>query len=83
MASGRPVISTRLFGIPKEYFPHLFLLNEETPDELASLLISLDEMPKEKLNNFGDQARSFILENKSELSQGSRMIEFIRSLKKI
>jgi glycosyltransferase involved in cell wall biosynthesis len=34
MVSGRPVISTRLPGIPDDYFPYLYVLENETPEGL-------------------------------------------------
>lgn len=77
MASGRPTITTRLPGIPHEYFPYLHGLEDETPAGLATLLAVLRDTPQEELDRFGDRARAFVTETKNEESQGSRIRHFI------
>jgi glycosyltransferase involved in cell wall biosynthesis len=77
MASGRPVVSTRLPGIPADYYPHLFILEKETPEDLCDLLMQLYAMPRSALNEFGAQAKRFVVENKNESSQGQRILTFL------
>lgn len=80
LASGRPVITTRLPGIPEEYFQHVFTLEKETPEELSALFIRLNAMPDMVLTNFGAGAKNFVLNNKNETSQGQKIATFIQRL---
>ncbi|OQC68445.1 MAG: Glycosyl transferases group 1 [Verrucomicrobia bacterium ADurb.Bin006] len=78
MGSARPVVSTRLAGIPEEYFQHIIPLDEETPEGLASLLTTLSKMPKEELDSIGQRSQEFVLRSKSIEVQGSRLREFLQ-----
>jgi len=80
MLSGRPVITTLLPGIPKEYFDFVYPLLDETPEGLACLLTNICEKPAFELNECGHQARKFVLQNKNWTIQGRRVYEFIRGL---
>ncbi len=78
MATGRPVISTRLPGIPDEYAPYLIWLHDETAQGLANLLRQLFQTPRVKLDEVGRKAQRFVLENKTASVQGQKMLEFMR-----
>lgn len=80
MVSGRPVISTRLPGIPEDYFSFLFILDEESPKALSDLLMRLYSMPSKDLNDFGAKAKTFVLENKNEYCQGRKIYDFLKKL---
>jgi glycosyltransferase involved in cell wall biosynthesis len=82
MSSGRPVISTRLPGIPEEYFPHLFILDQETPEDLAGLLMRISRMNRQDLDNFGADGRTFIMNYKNETYQGRQIMNFILNVVK-
>ncbi len=77
MASGRPVVTTRLPGIPAEYDSYVVWLDRETPEGLAALLLQLREWPPEQLDSFGQRAREFVLQEKNYRRQGKRIVEFI------
>lgn len=77
MAAGRPVITTRLPGIPAEYDPYVVWLDRETPEGLASLLLQLREQPAARLHDLGRRGREFVLQEKNYRRQGKRIVEFI------
>jgi len=77
MASGRPVITTRLPGIPEDYFPYLFVLDEETPAGLSDLLTRVSTVPREDLDELGAKAKTFVLEKKTDTYQGQRILSFL------
>jgi len=77
MASGRPVISTRLPGIPEEYFQYLILLENETPEDLSALLMQLRQMPRKQLDEIGERSKRYVLENKNVSHQGYRILSFL------
>jgi len=77
MMSGRPVITTRLPGISPDYFPHLYILEKETPEALAALIDSVCSEPADQRDALGLRAREFVLTHKSWRAQGQRVAELI------
>jgi glycosyltransferase involved in cell wall biosynthesis len=77
MASGRPVLTTRLPGIPCEYDPFLLWIDQETPEGLSSLLQHLSSEPPEVLNERGRRGQDFVLSHKNLREQGRRIRDFI------
>ena len=80
MTSGRPVVTTILPGIPSEYHPHLYLLEDETARGLADLLKSLHDRPRSELNKRGQRAKHFVLQKKTCSYQGERIWRFLQSV---
>ena len=81
MATGVPVLSFRLKGIPKEYYQYLIVVNNENVDDLKSALVkSLGET--ETLSYIGKRAKSFILNEKNSVAQAKRIIEYVESSEK-
>lgn len=77
MASGRPVVTTRLAGIPCGYDPHVIWLDQETPEDLTELLVRLRASPAEELDRLGQRARDYVLREKNLRRQGKRILEFL------
>ncbi len=80
MATGRPVISTALPGIPEEYNDYLYSLKNETPGSLAAKLQQVCSKDPEELCRFGKRARDFVLENKNYLRQGKKIYDFLENI---
>ena len=78
MITGRPVVSTLLPGIPREYHEYLFILQDETPLGLAKLLQEVCEKPQTELSDIGQRARRFVMREKNYLRQGERIFKFIQ-----
>lgn len=75
MASGTPVLTTQLPGMPQEYYPYVYLFKEETVDGYAEAIKEILSYTEEQLTNFGVKARGFVLKNKNNVYQGRRVIE--------
>ena len=79
MVSGTPLLMTRLYSIPDEYFNYTYCIEEETSEFVCEKL-------KEIFSNYnaaeekGLKARQFIIENKTAIIQSKRIIEFINSI---
>jgi glycosyltransferase involved in cell wall biosynthesis len=69
MASGVPLLTTKLPGIPKEYFDFVFLFEEEGIDGYKKSMEKILNLPLCELKNFGDKARNFVLEHKNNKVQ--------------
>lgn len=79
MVSGTPVLTTKLPGMPKEYYPFVLLIEEETLEGYVDAINSSLNLSNDCLNNVGHIARRFVLEKKSNTYQTKRIIEFIKS----
>src|SRR5262249_30221897 len=80
MASGTPVISTRLPGIPAEYWQHLVPLDDESAGGVRSLVTQLIRSPYSEYERLGRGAREFVLAQKTEAVQGRKLSSFLQDL---
>lgn len=76
MASGTPVLSTRVEGIPEEYFHYIYPIEDESEEGILSAIRQILEKSDEELTKKGQLAKAYALENKSYLVQGKRMVQF-------
>lgn len=82
MASGSPVLSSRLEGIPKEYENYIFFFDENKQESLAKKIREILDLSPEELAKKGEAARSFVLEEKNNVVQSAKIIEFCQTLNK-
>jgi glycosyltransferase involved in cell wall biosynthesis len=80
MLSGRPVISTRLSGIPKDYYDHLIFLEKETPEDLAKLIKEVCLGEAYDIDTIGIKAKEFIESTKSWEYQSKLIYDFLSTL---
>ncbi|CAN5652727.1 hypothetical protein BH23GEM9_BH23GEM9_22640 [soil metagenome] len=80
MASGRPVLTTALAGIPEDYYRYVFRLDAETPEGLAAAVSRIIAEPADQLAAKGREAREFVLRHKSWERQSQRVHEFIERI---
>ena len=78
MASGTAVLTTVLPGMPKEYHPYVFLLEDESAEGIAAKLRQVLQHSDEALFEKGNKARTFVLEQKNNVIQGEKLLEMIR-----
>lgn len=77
MASGTPVLTTVLPGMPKEYHPYVYLLKEETADGITKMLKEVLANSDEELFQKGSEARAFVLEQKNNVIQARKILEML------
>ncbi len=82
MASGTPVLTTLLPGMPEEYIKYVFIINNETVEGMLDSLRYILTFSKEELNNFGNNAKQFILKNKNQNVQSKKILDFLTYLNK-
>ena len=78
MASGTPVLTTVLPGMPKEYHPYVYLLEDETADGITRKLREVLDNSDETLFRKGMEARSFVLEQKNNVIQASKILDMLK-----
>ena len=79
MASGTPVLTTVLPGMPKEYHPYVDLLEDETSDGIAKMLTEVLSNSDEILFQKGVEARRFVLEQKNNVIQAQKILEMLKT----
>ena len=79
LSSGTPMIGYKLEGFPEVYFEYYYALDDLSKETLSSAINTLLNTPVEHLKAKGENARKFILNNKTARIQVSRMLEFIEN----
>ena len=78
MASGTPLLTTKLPGMPKEYYPYVYLFEEESVDGFKSTLENVLSKSRKSLHQKGIEAKQFIVNNKNDVIQCSRIMKLIK-----
>ncbi len=82
MASGSPVLTTILPGMPREYHPHVYLIPDETPAGIAKELKAVLSQTDEELFQKGMEGRRFVLEEKNNVVQAKKILDMLEAMKK-
>ena len=80
MASGTPLLTTKLPGMPEEYYDYVYLFDDETVEGMAKTLDRILSLPKEELHAKGAAAKEFVLREKNNIVQAKKIIEMIRGM---
>lgn len=81
MASGTPALTTRLPGIPNDYKPHLYFIEEETAEGVARALKEVLSNSDEALFAKGAAAREFILTTRNNVIQAKKILDMLNTRK--
>lgn len=77
MASGTPVLTTKLPGMPEEYNEYVYLLEDETADGVCKALREILSKPAEELHQKGKEAKEFVLREKNNVKQAEKLLNLI------
>ena len=80
MASGTPTLMYRLGCLPKDYYPYLYFMEDESVDGIKNKLIDICEKSDDELKSFGQKASNFIINEKNEKKQAGKISKFITDL---
>lgn len=78
MISGTPVLTTKLPGMPEEYYPHVYFIEDETPEGISKVLQEICAKNLEERTQKGLEARQFVLDKKTNVAQAKKIIDFIQ-----
>lgn len=79
MASGTPLLTTKLPGMPEEYHQYVYLFGEETVESYSETIRQIFAKGDDELQQMGARAKKFVLENKNNVAQAKRIVDFIES----
>lgn len=77
MATGVPLLTAVLPGMPKEYYPNVFLFKDETAEGLFCSMNEILSMPKEEVVERGRMGKQFVMQNKNNVRQAQRIIDLL------
>lgn len=77
MASGTPLLTTKLPGMPQDYYPYIYLFDEESVEGYACALERVLGLSSEQLYEKGRIAKQFVLETKNYVVQTDRILNLI------
>jgi len=81
MASGSPVLSTDMQGIPSEYKKYMIVIPDNGKDTIKEALVTFFSMPESEQIELGKRARSFVRTEKNAIMQSRKIRNLINLLK--
>ncbi|MNT02209.1 putative glycosyl transferase [compost metagenome] len=78
MASGIPLLTTKLPGMPSEYNDYVYFFEDESVEGMRNTLNTLLSKPKEELKGMGDKGKNFVLNHKSNAIQAKKILDFLK-----
>ena len=82
MASGTPVLTTKLPGMPGEYIPYIYLIEEESAEGIAKAYLDVLGNSDEALFERGRRAKQFVLTEKNNIAQAKKVLHLIEEQRK-
>jgi glycosyltransferase involved in cell wall biosynthesis len=80
MSVGRPVVTTRLPGIPADYHKWLIFSETDAVDDIRSAINRVRAMPPEEADSIGSAGAAFIRRTRNASTQGHRIRRFLSQL---
>ncbi len=78
MVSGTALLTTRLPGMPTEYYPYVYLFDQgETTDGYADVLRRILTLSNEELASKGAAAQRWVISNKNNIVQTARIVKLV------
>lgn len=76
LASGKPVISVCIPGVPDEYYSYMIDIPELTNEGVANAIERVKGMTSSERQQFGAKARAFVINEKSSRVQAKKLLDF-------
>lgn len=77
LASGKPVMSVRIPGIPEEYYQYLIEITELDDENIKAAIQKVLAMTPQEREAFGKRGRDFVLNNKNSEVQARKLLNFV------
>ncbi|MBQ7035228.1 MAG: glycosyltransferase [Clostridia bacterium] len=78
MVSGTPILTTRLPGMPQEYYDYIFTIDGAEAKDITAALGKALGLSKEQLHQMGQKAKEFVLTKKNNKVQAERIISLLK-----
>lgn len=74
MVSGTPILTTKLPGMPKEYYPYVYLIEKEDVSSVAEKLKEVLSYSSTELHEMGVMSKEWVLANKNNVKQAQKLM---------
>ena len=74
MASGTPILTTKLPGMPTEYYKYIYYFEEESIEGMKNKLEQILNLEAKELNKKGKEAKQFVLNKKNNIIQSKKIM---------
>ena len=78
MTSGTPLLTTKLVGMPEEYYEYVYLFDDESVEGMSKKIDEVLSLSEETRKKTGLKAREFILKEKNNVIQTRKMIDLMK-----
>lgn len=79
MASGTPVLTTKLLGMTKDYYEYVYCFKDETVEGMSETLKTILEKDDEQLLEKGKEAQHFVMMQKNNLIQARKILALVKN----
>lgn len=79
MQSGRPVITTRLLGIPKEYDSYMYFFADDSEQGILDGIQRILSKDEAELAAFGQNARQYVNTYKNNTAVGQKIFTMMNT----
>lgn len=77
MASGTPVLTTNLPGMPEEYKQYVYLIEDESAEGIAQVMRRVLSLDLKKRKEMGRKAQCFVLKKKNNIEQSKKVLQMM------
>ena len=81
MASGTPLLTTKLPGMPKEYYDYVYFFEDESEEGMQRAFESVLSKDAGELHAYGLRAKEFVMNEKTNVRQAEKLLDFARTLR--
>jgi glycosyltransferase involved in cell wall biosynthesis len=81
MASGTPVLTTKLPGMPDEYLKYVYILSDETANGISTKISEIMDLTDNDLFEKGASAKRFVLSKKNEQETAKAIMYYMSKTK--
>lgn len=78
MVSGTPILTTKLPGMPEDYYNYIFTVDGNTSDDITYAFEKVFKNTKLDLYIKGQEAKNFVLNKKNNLIQADKIIKLLK-----
>jgi glycosyltransferase involved in cell wall biosynthesis len=82
MASGTPVLTTRLVSVTDDYSPYVYWIDDDSPEGIRRAIREVLQLPEHERLNKGRRAATYIRATRSTEAQGKRIAAFLHGIER-
>lgn len=77
MTSGTPLLTTKLQGMPEDYYPYVYLFEDETVEGYKNAIEGILKLNATEVDSKGTRAKDWVLKTKNYTVQAKRILNCI------